>query len=219
MRSMRRVGPAAVAAVGFVLLAGCGGGGEADAKPPHPTVRSSDAAPTQTAEPTAEPTQDPFPDTPAGDLDRKAEKAGWEVDSLYDAPSDYVDDICESMPEQQKLGQDPGEWLMTAQEPDEDETAVLRAGMSKLCPKWWPVTRKALAGDFVHTYTDGTYEVKAKPKDSPDQPADRFRAGRAPPPPRPPAQPVTAAATSFNAGWPLGVRRGLGRPSAGWSWR
>lgn len=160
---MRRVGAVAVVAAGLVLVAGCGtedgkAGGKPSARPTHrATVEPTEA--------TADPTQDPYPDTPAGDLDRKADEKGWEVDSLYPAASDYVADICESMPMQKKLGSDPGEWLMTAQTPDGDEESVLRAGMPTLCPKWWPTTKKALSGNFVHTYSDGTYEVKASPKD------------------------------------------------------
>jgi hypothetical protein len=126
---MRRVGAAAVAVAGLVLVAGCGSeGGGADAKPSRPSHLPA-PVPTETVAETPEPM---FPDTPAGRLDAKAHQQGWEVDSLYPAPSDYVDDICESMPEQKKIGTDPGEWLMTAQEPNQDETDVLRAGMPTL---------------------------------------------------------------------------------------
>lgn len=160
---MRRVGAVAVVAAGLVLVTGCGneGSSKESKAPARPSQRPS-AEPSETP---AGPTQDPYPDTPEGHLDRKADKAGWTVDSLYPAASDYVADICESMPMQKKLGSDPGEWLMTAQKPDGDEESVLRAGMPTLCPKWWPTTKKALSGNFVHTYSDGTYEVTAKPTD------------------------------------------------------
>ena len=163
MTSVMRVGAVAGVVAGLVLVAGCGGdGGKADGKPSSRPPRVATPSPLETA---AEPTEDPFQDTPEGDLDRRAEQEGWQVDGLYESASAYVGDICESMPEQKKLGNDPGEWLMTAQTPDADETAVLRAGMPTLCPKWWPAAKRALGGGFVHTYSDGTYEVSAHPKD------------------------------------------------------
>ncbi|MFJ8677233.1 hypothetical protein [Streptomyces sp. NPDC093589] len=171
MRRMRGVGAVAGAAVALVLVAGCGAdGGDADAKT---STGTPSAGPVEAATLTADPSEEAFPDTPAGRLDREAAgrldreaaEEGWEVDSLYPAASDYVDDICESMSNQRGFGRDPGEWLMTAQTPSGDEEAVLRAGMPTLCKKWWPATKKALGGDFVHTYGDGDYEVKARPAD------------------------------------------------------
>ncbi|MCA1223468.1 hypothetical protein [Streptomyces sp. 8L] len=75
-----------------------------------------------------------------------------------------MDDICQSMPDQQKLGQDPGEWLAVAQKPTADEKEILRAGMPSLCPAWSKVALAAIGGDFTRTYGDGTYRVVSKPR-------------------------------------------------------
>ncbi|MFD7922528.1 hypothetical protein ACFV3R_25290 [Streptomyces sp. NPDC059740] len=155
----RRVGAAAVCAATVLALGGCSGTGQGDGK-----ASARPAPASKTAEPSEEPTpEETWPDTPAGRLDKLADAKGWLVDG--DTASAYVDDICESMSVQKAHGNDPAEWLMVSQTPDSDERQALKAGMPGLCSKWWPAVRKALGGDFVHTYTDGTYVVKAKPKD------------------------------------------------------
>ncbi|MFH9425949.1 hypothetical protein [Streptomyces sp. NPDC017529] len=165
MTWMRGVGCAAAVVAAGVLVAGCsgGGGGEKPGSAETTAGAASSAAPS-TPETSWEATLEQFPDTPTGRLDRTAQKKGWVVDGLYASASAYVADICESMTAQKGFGTDPGEWLATTQKPEGDEEAVLRAGMPSLCPKWWPVAKKALAGGFVRSYGDGTYTVKAKPQ-------------------------------------------------------
>ncbi|MFJ4879391.1 hypothetical protein ACIP93_29900 [Streptomyces sp. NPDC088745] len=102
-----------------------------------------------------------YPATKEGDFDKLADEKGWAVDSIYESASAYVADICVSMTSQQGYGTDPGGWL--AERVEGDQPALLRAGMPKLCPKWSKVALRALDGDYVWTYPDDTYVVKAKP--------------------------------------------------------
>lgn len=165
MRTVRGVGAVPVAMAVVVLLAGCGGDSEPDAKPSRPVVTSE--APEPVVEEPAEPT---YPATPEGDFDRMADEKGWAVDSLYEgSASRYIADICESMANQESYGTEPGQWL--ALRTDSDAAVVLKAGMPKLCPKWSKVALAALAGDYTRTYGEGTYTVKSKPAD-PDPSSD-----------------------------------------------
>lgn len=155
MRHMRGVGAVGVVAA-VVLACGCSGG-----ERPGPAAASSSAAASPVVAPVEE-TVDPYPDTPEGDFDRMVDGKGWAYDdTTYGSASEYVADICVSMTDQQGFGTEPGEWLALRTEGDDAE--ILRAGMPKLCPKWSKTALAALDGNFVRTYTDGTYEVKAKP--------------------------------------------------------
>ncbi|MFF2254736.1 hypothetical protein [Streptomyces sp. NPDC058142] len=160
MRTMRRVGAVAAGVVAVALVAGCSqGGGDdgGDTKAPEPTVTST------SPEPDASPsTEDEYPGTPQGDFNRMVDEKGWEYG--YETASANVSDICVSLPDQAKYG-DPGEWLVVNQKPSADEKKILLAGMPKLCPKWASTVKKALAGDYTRTYSDGTYVVKAHPKE------------------------------------------------------
>lgn len=150
------MGAAAVVAAGLVLVAGCGGdGGKAAGKPP----RASHAPSVEPAETVAEPTQDPFPDTPEGDLDRKADKAGWEVSD--ESASVYVQGMCDSLG--YAAGMSPEQWLMAGQVSSPDDGAALKAGVPKLCPKWEATVKRALSGHYERWFSDGTFEVKASP--------------------------------------------------------
>lgn len=151
---------AAVAAV--LVLSGCGGGeGDPKAGGSPSSSASSSASASPTVEEPAEPT---FPDTAAGRLDRLAYEKDWAVgDGSDTAASAYVAMICESMDVQKANGAEPGEWI--AKRTEGDEAAVLKAGMPTLCPKWSKTTLAALGGDYVWSYGDGTWTVKASPKE------------------------------------------------------
>ncbi|MGW6455522.1 hypothetical protein ACWF94_06260 [Streptomyces sp. NPDC055078] len=182
MKRVRGVGAAAAGVAVVVVLAGCSGG---DGEPKSETEQSADAVwtdedqwgdtnPPPSSDPLeelAEESADPvYASGPEGDFDKMADEKGWVVDSsLYASASEYVDDICTSMTSQSEVGTEPGEWLATRTEPD--SAVILKAGMPKLCPKWSKVALAALNGDYVRTYSGGTYIVKRKPKD-PDPSSD-----------------------------------------------
>ncbi|MFC9497627.1 hypothetical protein [Streptomyces sp. NPDC056982] len=157
MRAMRRVGALAAGVVAVALVAGCsqGDGDGGDAKAPEPAVTSTSPESSASA-------GDGDPHTPVSDFNRMVDEKGWEYE--YETPAAYVADICESLPDQAKYG-DPGEWLVVNQKPSADEKKILLAGMPKLCPKWAGTVKRALAGDYTRTYSDGTYVVKAHPKE------------------------------------------------------
>ncbi|MFD3516350.1 hypothetical protein [Streptomyces sp. NPDC058657] len=166
MRRVRAGVGAVVWAAVVVLVAGCGSG-----EPAAEGKASPDPVVSETSPPAveAEPEEPYYPPTKEGDFDKLADQKGWAVASLYETASAYVADICESMTSQHGHGTEPGGWL--AERVEGDEPAVLRAGMPKLCPKWSKVALRALDGDYVWTYPDATYVVKAKPK-RPDQFSD-----------------------------------------------
>jgi hypothetical protein len=161
MREMRRVGAVAVGVAVAVVLVGCGseaGDGKPEAKV-SPSPSSSAPAPEPTVEPEPE-----FPPNAAGDLDRKAQEEGWVVDGSSDLrASDYVLDMCQGMTDQKEVGNDPGAWLAVGL--SDQNRKILKAGWKDLCPEWEKVGLAALDGDYVRLYTEGTYVVRAKPKD------------------------------------------------------
>ncbi|MGW7283955.1 hypothetical protein ACWGH4_00390 [Streptomyces sp. NPDC054847] len=115
-------------------------------------------------EPEPTETETGYPPNAAGDLDRKADEEGWVYDSLYDSASALVLDMCTSMTSQKEVGNDPGAFLARHAR-DNDNLKILKAGWKDLCPEWEKVGLAALNGDYVREYTEGTYVVKAKPKD------------------------------------------------------
>lgn len=162
LRGMRRMRGAGVAVAGIaaaVVLSGCGsdsGGG--DAKPASsPSTGSNAPAP----EPTVE--EPEFPATPEGDIDKLAAEKGWVVDDLYPAASDFVTDICESLPMSAAGGASRPQWLAESGNMDGDGEAVLQAGIPKLCPKWTPVLKAAASGRYDRWFGNGTYVVSSKP--------------------------------------------------------
>jgi hypothetical protein len=166
MRHMRGAGAVVAGIAAVVALSGCGGDAGGGAKPA--SSPSAAAAEESEAEPAVE--EPEYPATPAGDLDRLADEKGWLFDeTLYKSASEYVDDVCVSMTQQQGFGTEPGEWL--ALRTDSDGAVILKAGMPKLCPKWSKVALAALGGSYVRSYTDGTYTVKANPA-APDPGSD-----------------------------------------------
>ncbi|MFE7111772.1 hypothetical protein ACFU98_29510 [Streptomyces sp. NPDC057575] len=104
-----------------------------------------------------------YPATPEGDIDRLADEKGWVVDDLYPAASDFVTDICESLPVSAVDGASRPQWLAESGNMDGDGKAVLQAGIPKLCPKWTPVLKQAVSGKYDRWFGDGTYVVSSKP--------------------------------------------------------
>jgi hypothetical protein len=154
MRLMGGVGAVVAGFAAVAVLSGCGGGG-GDAKPGASSPSVSEVAPDP--EPTVE--EPEFPDTPEGDIDKLAAEKGWEVDGLYLAASDFVADICESLPTSAADGASRPQWLAESGNMDGDRKAVLQAGIPKLCPKWTPVLKQAVSGKYDRWFSDGTYVV------------------------------------------------------------
>ncbi|MGW1093388.1 hypothetical protein ACWD4L_46300 [Streptomyces sp. NPDC002596] len=152
MRLMGGVGAVAAGFVAVAVLSGCSGDGGDDAKPAASSPSTSEAAPAP--EPTAT-----EPATPEEEIDALAIAKGW---MPGESASDYVADICTSLPERKEVDSDPAEWLMM-RKPTEDEAAVLKAGVPKLCPEWSKTVSTALGGKASRSYSGGTYKVRADP--------------------------------------------------------
>lgn len=156
------VGTVAVA-VGLLVLASCGGSGgdKAEGKPAatSSTPGSDESAAPESAEPE-------YPPGPEGAIDRKADTEGWTYDdSTYASASEFVQDICDSLPEQSK-NWSPAQWLAEGGYMDADGQKILKFGVPKLCPKWMPTVKAAVSGDYERYISSGEYEVKAHPKPS-----------------------------------------------------
>lgn len=164
------MGAAAAVAAVVVLASGCGGGsGKADSKPSTPATSAS-AEETDTAVP--EDTATEYPDTPEGDIDKKADEEGWVYDSLYDSASAFVKDICDSLPDQSK-NWSGAQWLAESGNMHDDGKEILEFGVPKMCPKWTKTVKAAVSGDYVRYISSGEYEVKAHPKPyDPDSDSD-----------------------------------------------
>lgn len=150
MRHMGGVGAVAAGFVAVAVLSGCGGGDGAKPAAASPSVSEVAPAPTLTVE---------EPPTWEDEIDQVATAKGW---MPGESASDYVADTCKALPERKAVDDDPAEWLMM-QKPTEDEAAVLKMGVPKLCPELIKTVTKALDGKASRSYADGTYKVKAKP--------------------------------------------------------
>ncbi|MGS2592138.1 hypothetical protein [Streptomyces hebeiensis] len=162
MRHVSGVGAVVVAAV--LLVSGCGGSSGGSEGPGPAGEESSPAAVPESSGPAAEESEEEsFPATPEGDVDRLAAEKGWVVDDLYPAASDFVADICESLPESAADSSSRPQWLAESGVLDGDGEAVLLAGVPKLCPEWEAVVKEAVSGDYERWVGSGEYEVKGKP--------------------------------------------------------
>ncbi|MFE7112216.1 hypothetical protein ACFU98_38950 [Streptomyces sp. NPDC057575] len=110
-----------------------------------------------------------YPAAPEGDNDRLADEKGWAVDDLDPAASDFVADICESLPDSAADSTSRPQWLAESGNMDGDGKAVLRAGIPKLCLKWTPVMKQAVSGKYDRWFGDGTYVVSSKPAADEDE--------------------------------------------------
>ncbi|MFB8038197.1 hypothetical protein ACFC5Z_35820 [Streptomyces sp. NPDC056004] len=163
MRRMRGAGVAVVGIAAAVVFSGCGGGGGGgdDAKPASSPLTGLSAP---ASEPTVE--EPDFPATPEGDIDKLAAEKGWEVDSLYASASEFVTDICESLPDSAADSSSRPQWLAESGNMDGDGKAVLQAGVPKLCPKWTSVLKQAVSGKYDRWFGAGTYVVSSNPADA-----------------------------------------------------
>ena len=131
----------AAAVVAAAGIAGCGGGG---AKPTAtPTAGSQIVAISQM--PSNSPATAPTPATPEDEINAIAEQHGWVLDdtngddaiagldnaSVYATPADYVQDICDSLPDE--TGDGAAQWLAQGQRTTPDEMGMLKIGVPLLC--------------------------------------------------------------------------------------
>ncbi|MFJ5886895.1 hypothetical protein [Streptomyces californicus] len=155
MRAMRGVGVAAVGVAVAVVLSGCGGSGDGGEKAAASSQSStpSSVVPTEVPEPV-------YPPGPEGEIDELADEKGWAVGS--GSASEFVQDICESLPVSAVDGASRPQWLVESGQMDGDNGEALLLGVPKLCPKWTKAVKEAASGSYERWFGDGTYVVSSK---------------------------------------------------------
>ncbi|ACX71146.1 hypothetical protein pZL12.69 [Streptomyces phage ZL12] len=159
MRAMRGVGAVAAGLAAVVLVSGCGGDG-GDGKPAA-AVSSPEVVPS-TVPPVTEDPEPVYAAGPEGDIDRMADEKGWIVDDLYGSASEFVRDICDSLPVSAVDGASRPQWLAESGMLEGSGEAMLLAGVPKLCPKWTKAVKEAVSGDYERWFGNGTYVVSSK---------------------------------------------------------
>jgi hypothetical protein len=178
MKRVRGVGVAAGVLAGVVVLAGCssaddGGGGREGSGSAAARETATETVESAPEEPEAE-----YPPGPEGDIDRKADAEGWEVDSTYDSASEFVDDMCVSLPDEGRAGVSRAQWLDEGGYLLGDSAAILKFGVPKLCPKWTKTVKAAESGDYERAVTVGDWEVVADPAPyDPEEDVQQMRPG------------------------------------------
>ncbi|MEU1134144.1 hypothetical protein ABZ383_30525, partial [Streptomyces sp. NPDC005900] len=145
------------------VLAGCGDSGDGEAKRAKVSASASEDS-FETALPDQEETEPVYADGPEGVIDKKADEEGWSYDGLYGSASEFVSDICESLPSSAKDSSSRPQWLAESGMLDGDGKAILRFGVPKLCPKWKSTVSRAVAGTYERWLSNGDYEITPKPK-------------------------------------------------------
>lgn len=153
----------AVSGVAVVLVvSGCGGSGSDAGGPATPSVTLS-VVPVEPDAVEPESTEPVYPSGPEGEIDERADGRGWEYDSLYGSASEFVQDMCDSLPSQAKHWS-PGQWLAEGGYLDGDGAEILKFGIPKLCPKWEKTLKAAVAGTYERWMSSGDYEVVRDPE-------------------------------------------------------
>ncbi|MFF7764307.1 hypothetical protein [Streptomyces griseorubiginosus] len=104
-----------------------------------------------------------YPDGPEGDIDRRSDEEGWTYDSIYGSASEFVQDICDSLPVSAKDGASRPQWLAESGLMAGDGADILMFGVPKMCPKWTSAVKAAVSGKFDRWISNGDYDVVAKP--------------------------------------------------------
>lgn len=112
--------------------------------------------------PAPEPAEPEYPAGPEGDIDRRSDEQGWAYDSLYASASEFVADICASLPDQGQNWSRP-QWLVEGGYLLGDGAAILQFGVPKLCPKWSKTVTQAVSGDYERWIGSGDYVVTDDP--------------------------------------------------------
>ncbi|WNI19187.1 hypothetical protein [Actinacidiphila sp. ITFR-21] len=165
----------AAALIAATGIAGCGESGGASAT--HSPIPNSQitligqlpiASPDTTSPASVTPS---LPATPEEKINTIAEERGWALgstndddsilglddSSLYDSPAAFVQDICDSLPDQADSG--PAQWLAENQASTPDEMQILTVGIPLLCPEWTKTVRQAVSGHYPVYIGSGTYKV------------------------------------------------------------
>ncbi|MFI9296773.1 hypothetical protein [Streptomyces gardneri] len=167
MRHVRRVGTVVVGVATLAVLGtGCGssgGDGASGAPAVVETEVSETDLPFSTEDPyeTAVP-EDPEPTGPEAEIDAKAEAEGWAMEE-YDLASEFVQDVCESLPTVAIQADSRPEFLVNGDYLEGDGKAILQVGIPKMCPEYTEALKQAVSGKFDHWYSQGTYVVSSKP--------------------------------------------------------
>jgi hypothetical protein len=165
--------------VAALLLAGCSSSSSDGAAAKPSATTSAAAAPTAdgtTSAPAAPTTAAaPTPATPEDKINAIADQHGWtlgetgdDIDdtlyggdgALYDSPAAFVQDICDSLPDQEEDG--PAQWLAEVQATTADQMNILVAGVPLLCPQWTATVKQAASGKYPVFMGEGTYMVTSK---------------------------------------------------------
>lgn len=177
MKRVRGVGVAAggVLAV-VVMLGGCSSADSGEDEPAESA--SSGARASASVEEVPEETAPEYPPGPEGDIDRKADAEGWTYDSIYGRASEFVDDICVSLPDEGKSGVPRAQWLDEGGYLLGDGASVLTFGVPRLCPKWTKTVKAAVSGDYERAVKAGDWEVVADPAPyDPEEDVQQIRPG------------------------------------------
>ncbi|MFC8370676.1 hypothetical protein [Streptomyces sp. NPDC057238] len=164
----------ALAAAAMLVLGGCGDGEET------PAARESEPSIEELQDDVLNPGDDslveeedsligeeevyeePATSGPEGEINAKADAEGWVYDSLYGSAAEYVQDMCDSLPDQAE-DWSPAQWLAEGGYMTDDGEAILKFGVPKLCPEWSKTVKAAASGNYERWISGGEYEVKANP--------------------------------------------------------
>lgn len=155
MNGLRGVGFVGAVVAAVVVLSGCGGGAGEGKAPASPSVTVSPDAGAVVEESV-------YPAGPEGDIDRLADEKGWAVDDLYESASEFVADICDSLPDSGAGGVSRPQWLAESGTFDGDGEDILKVGVPKLCPEWSKALGEAVSGGYERWFGNGTYLVSSK---------------------------------------------------------
>ncbi|MET9222363.1 hypothetical protein ABZX65_26865 [Streptomyces sp. NPDC003300] len=168
------------------LAAGCGGS-DAGTRPDRastaeasPAATVTAAAPAATTVPAPTTPATTTPPTPEEKINTIAADHGWtlddpaaedddsyddpyDADSLYATPADFVQDMCDSLPDQAANG--PAQWLAEGQATSSGQMNILKTGIPLLCPEWTKTVKQAVSGHYPVYIGSGTYKVTSKRAD------------------------------------------------------
>lgn len=173
---------AALAAAGLILTGATACGGSTNTKsatpvadPSTPTTSATSTTPEAIATTATTP---PPATTPEDKINTAAAEHGWILDDtgddgsddlfgddtpLYANPSDFVQDICDSLPDQADSG--AAQWLAQDQATTPSEMNILKFGVPLLCPGWAKTVQQAASGTYPVYIGAGTFKVTSRRAD------------------------------------------------------
>ncbi|MFJ3140202.1 hypothetical protein ACIPK5_30450 [Streptomyces sp. NPDC086843] len=156
----------ALAAAAMLALSGCGGEEAPAAQESEPSIEELQEDVLNPGDDSLledeEEYEEPATTGPEGEINAKADAEGWIYDDIYGSAAEYVQDMCNSLPDQAK-NWSPAQWLAEGGYMTDDGEAILKFGVPKLCPKWSKTIKAAASGNYERWISGGDYEVKASP--------------------------------------------------------